>query len=317
MKKLKFLFLVLIGVLVSTAFTSCGSDDDDEPTIYELEYDALVDGLAYRIVSLDDLTVALVAKTSPNTYTGAITIPSSVTINGKAFTVIAIEGAFSNSNVTSVTLPNTIKTIGSWSFQCCSTLKNITLPSSVTTIEYVAFEQSGLESITIPPSVNVIELGSFYDCANLKNIVIEDSETPLKVDMHSGSYIQKYYTPFGESPVETLYIGRNITSNRLNEYAHLGITGGVYDEKTDSWIYTLRNYVIGDKVTNISNVTEGVNMTNLISITCKGTTPPTYGNSDTPNECFMKTVVYVPSSALETYKNNDYWGKFWNIEAIK
>lgn len=312
MKQLKFLFLVLIGILVSTPFTSCGSEDD-EPNIFDNEdVDAVVDGIAYKIENLEELTVSVVPKTIPSTYSGAITIPSTVNINGKSFTVTSVYQAFYGCSITSVTLPSTLKVIGSTAFGECSLLKSVLIPSSVTEIQLGAFYQSGLEKITIPSTVEIIGLGAFEDCKNLKSVTIEDSPQPLKVN-HSVGYYQ-YNFPFNDSLIETLYCGRDITNNRKNESSKLGVNGAIY--VNDNWNYTLKYLTLGENITEMWNIVS-MNCTDLKTITCKSTEPPVYNNSDTPNKIFMETIVYVPASAVEAYKENESWGKFWNIEAIK
>lgn len=303
---------MLIGVLVSTAFTSCGSEDD-EPNIYDNEdVDAVVDGIAYQIENLEELTVRVVPKTIPSTYSGAITIPSTVNINGKSFSVTSIYQAFYGCSITSVTLPSTLKVIGSTAFRECPLLKSVLIPKSVTEIQLGAFYQSGLEKVTIPSTVEILGLGAFEDCKNLKSVTIEDSTQPLKVNTSVGYY--SYNFPFSDSLIETLYCGRDITSTRKNEGAELGVNGAFYDN--NNWNYTLKYLTLGENVSETWNIVY-MNYTDLKTITCKSTVPPLYNNSDTPNKLFMETIVYVPVSAVEVYKENESWGKFWNIEAIK
>ena len=53
--------------------------------------------------------------------------------------------------------------IGDWAFSGCSNLKDITIPSSVTTIYKRAFEDCrSLTNITIPSKVTSIGPGVFY-----------------------------------------------------------------------------------------------------------------------------------------------------------
>ncbi|MCM1533167.1 MAG: leucine-rich repeat protein [Corallococcus sp.] len=58
---------------------------------------------------------------------------------------------FKNSTITSITIPNSVKTIGGFAFQNCNCLTGITVPNSVTSIGSSAFSGcSSLESITLP-----------------------------------------------------------------------------------------------------------------------------------------------------------------------
>ena len=60
---------------------------------------------------------------------GEITIPSSVTYDGKTYTVYGIGGNafYKNSTITKVNLPNTIKKINRYAFYNCTALTKIKL----------------------------------------------------------------------------------------------------------------------------------------------------------------------------------------------
>ncbi|MCM1437842.1 MAG: leucine-rich repeat protein [Roseburia sp.] len=79
----------------------------------------------------------------PSNISGHITILSGVT---------SIDGAFSGcSGLTSITIPNSVTSIGAGAFRNCSGLTSITIPDSVTDIGCGAFEGcSNLTSITLP-----------------------------------------------------------------------------------------------------------------------------------------------------------------------
>ena len=94
----------------------------------------------------------------------SITIPDSVTSIG--------EGAFSQcTSLTSITIPDSVTSIGNYGFYKCEDLKSITIPNSVTSIGGSAFSRcTSLTSITIPDSVTSIGNGAFSRCARLKKI---------------------------------------------------------------------------------------------------------------------------------------------------
>lgn len=84
--------------------------------------------------------------------------------------------AFASTGLTSVTIPNTVQTIGSSAFSYCQDLTSLDLGKSVTTIESNAFSHcTGLTSLTIPATVTAIQdaasaNGAFWDCSNLQEI---------------------------------------------------------------------------------------------------------------------------------------------------
>ena len=112
-------------------------------------YDAYIDRIYYDFWGNE----ATVTYKSANSYSGAVTIPSSVTYGGTTY------------NVTS---------IGVAAFSRCSGLTSVTIPNSVTSIGYHAFfECSGLTSINIPNSVTSIDTSVFYGCSGLTSIKVE------------------------------------------------------------------------------------------------------------------------------------------------
>ena len=99
-----------------------------------------------------------------------VTVPSAV--NGISVTRIG-DGAFRDTAVTGVVIPNSITTIGDYAFYSCDNLTNITIPNSVTTIGNYAFGVcDNLTSISIPDSVTTVGEGAFYYCDNLASVTI-------------------------------------------------------------------------------------------------------------------------------------------------
>ena len=81
---------------------------------------------------------------------GEITIPNSVTsIDSSAF--------YCCSSLTSVTIPNSVTNIGNFAFDSCESLTNVTIPNSVISIgEYAFCNCTSLTSVTIPNSVKCL-----------------------------------------------------------------------------------------------------------------------------------------------------------------
>ncbi|MCI9428149.1 MAG: leucine-rich repeat protein [Eubacterium sp.] len=83
--------------------------------------------------------------------------------------------------VQSVTLPDSVKMIGSYAFANCYALTDVLIPDSVTEIGNRAFADcESLEHITIPDSVTSIYNGAFYHCGSLKQVTIPASVTEIK-----------------------------------------------------------------------------------------------------------------------------------------
>ena len=72
-------------------------------------------------------------------------------------------------------------------FSACSGLTSITIPESVTSIgEYAFYGCRSLTSIKIPDSVTSIEGRTFYGCSSLTSITIPDSVTSIGDEAFSG-----------------------------------------------------------------------------------------------------------------------------------
>jgi hypothetical protein len=109
----------------------------------------------------------------PEGKTGTLTIPNTVTTIG--------DQAFRNcTKLTSVTIGNSVTSIGNWAFDGCSSLTSITIPNSVTSIGIGAFRFCyDLTSLTIGNSVTSIGEGAFTACFSLTSITIPESVTSI------------------------------------------------------------------------------------------------------------------------------------------
>ncbi|MCH5307355.1 MAG: leucine-rich repeat domain-containing protein [Prevotella sp.] len=115
-------------------------------------------------------------------YQGNIVIPRAVVYEGKTYSVTAIgeEAFYWRSEVTSVSIPNSVKSIKDNAFADCRGLTSIDIPNSVTTIGRYAFVRcSSLASVTIANGVTSIGFGAFYECGSLTSITIPNSVTTI------------------------------------------------------------------------------------------------------------------------------------------
>ena len=97
-------------------------------------------GIYYKII--DENSVLVTYRRDNTYYTGTKMIPSTVEYNGKVYDVVAIgDNAFQNcTELSGVTMPNTVTTIGDKAFFGCRGLTNITIPNAVTNIGNYAFQ---------------------------------------------------------------------------------------------------------------------------------------------------------------------------------
>lgn len=171
-------------------------------------YDVEIDGIYYN---LNNTTMEAEVTYSGYTYSGSISIPSSITYSDNTYIITRIgDYAFNYcTGLTSTTIPNTVKSIGTDAFSGCSGLTSISvaldngvydsrndcnaiietstnsliigcqstiIPDNVISIGDNAFSgYTTLTSIDIPEGVTRIGSRAFMGCTNLSTIYIPNS----------------------------------------------------------------------------------------------------------------------------------------------
>lgn len=149
--------------------------------------------------TLNDDEQSYTITRNENSLSGDIVIPYEY--DGLPITAIGDYGVYFAPHVISITIPNSVTSIGENAFTDCIGLINITIPDSVISIGHSAFADcpnlksiiipdgvtsicnsvfgfcSGLSSITIPDGVTSVDDGAFTGCSGLTNITIPDSIT--------------------------------------------------------------------------------------------------------------------------------------------
>lgn len=137
----------------------------------------LIDGIYYNLYADNTAEVT----NGWVKYTGEITIPTTVTNKDKTYTVTKIANkAFRGTTITSVSMPNSLMTIGDEAFSDCKELTSISIPEGVISIGNSTFSGcEALTSISIPEGVTSIGNSTFYGCEALTSISIPEGVTSI------------------------------------------------------------------------------------------------------------------------------------------
>ena len=162
----------------STSTSASSSSNSDKPAIFGSsdELNITEGDFSYKLIYTPGAPID-VTLTKYNGNSTIVKIPSN--IRGYSVTTIGRE-AFSFKSLTSVTIPNSVITIGSRAFYHCKSLTSVTIPNSATTIGYGAFGMcQSLAKLTIPNSVTSIGEEAFYQCISLSSIAIPNRVTKI------------------------------------------------------------------------------------------------------------------------------------------
>ncbi len=157
--------------------------------------------LEYTVNSEDK--VEIVSCTSKDQLSGSVTIPNQ--INNKDVVLIGSNAFSGATNITGITIPDTVKEIGKEAFKDCTSLANVDL-CNIETLSAGSFEGcTALNNITIPSSLkngpSIVDKAVFKNCTNLTEITFEEGLTVIPTRLCMGTNITSIKIP---DSVETI-----------------------------------------------------------------------------------------------------------------
>ena len=173
-------------VVNATLIVPAGTKADYEAATYWKDFWKIVEMIDLQYSYDNENMTATVIRAN---YAGIITVPPTTTYEGQEYTVTAIgDRAFLNcTNLTGITLPQSITTIDGRAFMNCTGLTSIRLPENLSDIGLRAFYGcTGLTSLTIPETVNSIGEDAFRECTGLTFILYPSTASSIGNGIFAG-----------------------------------------------------------------------------------------------------------------------------------
>ena len=299
----------VVGIL-NRAFFDCGrlTSISIPPTLRSIGADAFA-----RCTGLTTVTFNAEDCYSPRESSGAwfIDCPLTTLIIGDKVRSIPNFIAYNQAGLKTLTIGNSVITIGEGAFEGCAGLTTVTFnaegcgsPSEssdawfkdcpLTTLvigdkvrsipDFIAYNQTGLKTLSIPNTVIKIGQGAFEGCTGLTSISIPYCITEISANVFEGC-----------TGLTSLTIPKLVT--KIGEGAFKDCTG-------------LTSVTIPNSVTNISGKAfEGC--TGLARVFSFNPEPPVIAE-DTFSS--YDACIFVPKGCVSKYKEAEYWKNFKSIK---
>ena len=202
-------------------------------------------------------------------------------------------------SLTSITISDSVTSIGAYAFYGCKSLASVIIGNGVTSIEYEAFDGcTSLTSVMIPDSVTSIEYEAFDGCTSLTSVMIPDSVTSIGYsafrNCSSLNYNIKENVKYLGNEKNPYMVVMGVTDNSLSSYK---IDKGARFLHSDAFWYctSLTSITIPDSVTSIGNDAFRYcsSLTNIVipdSVTIIG--------GDAFQNCGSLTSINIPDSVV-------------------
>ena len=238
---------------------------------------------------------------------GDIVIPDSVTLLGYNYPVTGIESRafYGCSEITSITIPEGVATIGNQAF-CGDSLASITIPSSVDSIGENAFSGCTITAVNYTGSINQwcnIDFSNGYsnpvfDCTilNINGSPVNNLLIPDNVE------IIKQFAFWGYIGLTSVTISNGVTSISIGSAAF-------------GSCWNLTSVTIGSGVTHIGQGAFAY-CSDIMEVTCFANVPPEVEDTFGFYWVNRNIPLYVPSSAVSSYQSAPVWSEFTNYIGI-
>ena len=208
-------------------------------------------------------------------------------------------------SVETITIPNTVSTIGSGAFSECYRLRHLAFPSSVDEV-LRSSKCYSLTSVSYPSTISTYY--GLSDCPALERVVIPSTVTQIASSAFASNYaLQSVYVPSGVSSMDS-YAFQNCYGLKT-----VNVPDGVPNVRTYAFdaCYILLSITLPSSVSSIQGYAfrncYGLKEMHLQKTDTPVTLAASTSLSNVPSDC----VFYVPQTEdhalLNAYKSATYW----------
>lgn len=325
--------LLFVGTC-SITLSSCGSNNDDinwseqqqEITCVKtgnvltytnragnVYFFKILDNSQKIAITWDRINGEKCSDASCRRYSGDLTVPSIITCNEDVYTVTQVDdnAFYGSTNLTSITLPSTVTTLGQELFVNCDRLTSATLGDGITGIGDKAFYYcTSLTTVKFGSSVGSIGEKAFYGCSSLKSLTLPDDITTIGA-----------YAFYDCSALSALTLGSKLTSIGESAFRKCSSLESI---KIPSLVTSVGDYAFNSCI-KLTYVWLGSSLKSIgqFAFTDCGNIATIYSLSTTPPTCSDRGVfssytatLNVPGSSISTYSATQGWSSFSNIQGF-
>lgn len=266
----------------------------------------------------------------------SVTIPDSVTTIKDAqydSKINSYLGCFMRcKNLRTIQLPKRLRQLGSWTFNS-SGLVSITLPDSISAIDYRVFENCDeLTSVIIPESVSEIRDCAFWGCTKLANINIPESVTVIGSSFLGCESLVSMIIPdsvvkigssafSGCSNLESVEISKNLSEIGASLFTDCIKLKSITIPENVVKIYS-RAFLNCSSITSLVFPKNVTYIGELVASSCYSLQSITVLPAQVPileniNALEGTYPIYIPSESVDAYKTAPGWSEYANrLQAI-
>ena len=255
--------------------------------------------------------------------TGPLVLPEGLDSIGKE--------AFQRNYITEVTIPESVRAIGTSAFYYNQYLKSVTLNNSMETINLSLFNScKKLAVVRGGKNVKIVDQYAFSGCDSLRSI---SDIIPVTINRNAFYNCQKLeslnFSRIKSIGYESFYQCYGLkeadltTLTTINERSFVSCTGlkkvtfgnDITTIRTDAFYLcdALEEVVLGSSINSLGTNCFYSNKNALKRVYITAPAPPAVGSN--PFYSPSSVTLYVPEYAMVSYKLDNYWSQFTKVEA--